>query len=361
MLVLNVHALECEIEAAMREAQVPGLAISIVRGEGMIYTRGFGVTSMEEGGIPVTPRTLFRIGSLTKPLTGTAIMRLVDDGQIGLDRPVRRYLPWFAVSDPSASERITIRMLLTHTSGLPHDHKPFGRRDPEALEARVRHEVPRYPLVAPAGTTYLYSNTGIHVLAHVAEVVTGKLYPQLMHDLVFAPLAMDRTTFDPTVAMTYPHALSHRLAEDGSLRVEHRYADNAANYASGQAISTVLDLSNFAAMQLHHGAFAGQRVLSSAAIQEMHRPHGPRPSGVGTYGLTFGLRTYKGITRVLHGGAITNFGATLEMAPEQGVAVVAAYNRLDQRFRIGQIVDGIFDGLLDLPASGNHPAGGETP
>lgn len=358
--MLDVYALECKIEEAMHEAQVPGLAISIVRGEGVIYGRGFGVTSVEEGGIAVTPRTLFRIGSLTKPLTGTAVMRLVDDGEIELDRPVRRYLPWFVVSDPSASERITIRMLLTHTSGLPHDHQPFGRRNPEALEARVRHEVPRYALVAAPGTTYSYSNTGIHVLAHVAEVVTGKLYPELMRDLVLAPLAMNRTTFDPTIAMTYPHALSHGLDEGGSLRVEHRYAENAANYASGQAISTVLDLSNFAMMQMHHGVFGGQLVLSEAAVQEMHRPHGPRPSGEGNYGLTFGLRTFKGIMRVSHGGAITNFGATLDMAPEQGVAVVATYNRLDQRFRIGAIVDGIFDELLDLPASGNQRAGGET-
>jgi CubicO group peptidase (beta-lactamase class C family) len=179
-LVLNVYVLESKIEAAMHEARAPGLAISIVHGEAMIYARGFGVTSVEEGAEPVTPRTVFRIGSLTKPLTGTAVMRLVDAGKIELDRPVQQYLPWFTVSDPAASEQITLRMLLTHTSGLPHDHKPFGRRDPIALEERVRHEVPRYPLVAAPSTTYSYSNTGIHVVAHVAEVLTGTLYPQLL-------------------------------------------------------------------------------------------------------------------------------------------------------------------------------------
>jgi CubicO group peptidase (beta-lactamase class C family) len=106
-------------------------------------------------------------------------------------------------------------------------------------------------------------------------------------------------------------------------------------------------------MQMSSGTFAGQHGLSAAAVKEMHRPHGMRPSGDGTYGLTFAMRTYKGITRVLHGGAITNFGATLEMVPERAVAVVAAYNRLAQGFRIGEIVDGIFDELLDLPSERN--------
>jgi len=235
----------------------------------------------------------------------------------------------------------------------------FASLDLSASIYNARRRV--VPVRAPPGSRYSYSNTGIHVLAYLAEVVTGQRYPQLMHDLVFDPLAMDRTTFDPTVAMTYPLALSHTLDADGTLRVQHRYADNAANYASGQAISTVLDLANFAIMQMSHGSFGGQQVLSPAAIEEMHRPHGSRPTSGDPYGLTFGLRRYKGVTRVGHDGAITNFGATLEMVPEQGVAVIAVYNRLTSDLRIGEIVDTIFDELLDLPPAGDNAPGGDAP
>ncbi|HEX2037887.1 MAG TPA: serine hydrolase domain-containing protein [Chloroflexota bacterium] len=348
--MLNVYALESTVEAAMQAAQVPGLALAIVQRHELMYARGFGTTSVEEGGQPVAPTTLFRVGSVTKPLTGTAIMRLVDAGMLALDRTVKSYIPWFSLSDPAASEQVTLRMLLSHTSGLPHDHRPFGRRDAAALEARIRHEVPRYQLVAAPGTRHAYSNTGIHVLAYLAEVVTGKSYTEVMQELVFEPLEMERTTFDPTVAMTYPLAQSHSLDEDGTLKVEHRYADNAANYASGQAISNVLDLVNFATMHLRQGRFGASTILSPAAVAEMHRPQAGRGDGT-AYGLTLVVKEWRGVTRVGHGGAITNFGATFELVPAVGAAVIALYNRLAAGFGLGQIVDQILGELLDQPAA----------
>src|SRR5438093_8086977 len=116
--LLNVRALEQRIADAMGAAGVPGLALAVVQGDEVVYARGFGVTSVEDGGLPVTPQTLFRIGSTTKPLTGTAVMRLVEAGQLDLDRPVRDRLDWFALSEPGA-ERVTLRMLMSHTAGLP--------------------------------------------------------------------------------------------------------------------------------------------------------------------------------------------------------------------------------------------------
>jgi CubicO group peptidase (beta-lactamase class C family) len=119
--MLNFYQLEQGIEAKMHESHIPGLALAIVQEHKLIYARGFGVTSVEGGGIPVTPETLFRIGSITKPLTGTAIMRLVEAGKLDLDIPVKAYIGWFRLSDPEATEHVTLRMLLSHTSGLPTD------------------------------------------------------------------------------------------------------------------------------------------------------------------------------------------------------------------------------------------------
>jgi CubicO group peptidase (beta-lactamase class C family) len=240
--MLDVAALESQAEGVIARERIPGLALAVVRHGRTVYARGFGLTCTEPHGRPVTPDTLFRIGSVTKPLTGTVVMRLVDEGKLALDTPVRDYVPWFKTSDAKATRTITPRLLLSHTSGLPHDHKPTGPRGDDALERRIREEVPRYPLVAPPGTKFSYSNTGIHVLAFLIETLTGKPYVDAMRDLLFEPLGMRHTTFLPSVALTYPAALGHQLTRKGQLEVEHHYAENVANYASGQAISTVLDL-----------------------------------------------------------------------------------------------------------------------
>src|SRR5947209_7176403 len=219
--MLNFCKLEQRIEQGMQKGHVPGLALAIVKDQEVIYARGFGVTSVEDGGLPVTPQTLFRIGSTTKPLTGTAVMRLVEAGQIDLDRPVRDRLDWFALSEPGA-ERVTLRMLMSHTAGLPTAAEHVGAREPGGLEAYLRREIASLPLVAPPGRVWSYSNPGISLVGHLAEVAAGKPYAELMRELVFDPLEMGRTTFDPTVAMTYPLAQSHDRAEDGTLSVQHR-------------------------------------------------------------------------------------------------------------------------------------------
>jgi CubicO group peptidase (beta-lactamase class C family) len=348
--VLSVDALEARIRREIDGARVPGLALALVHGGELVYARGFGVTSVDDGARPVTPGTLFRIGSVTKPMTGTVAMRLVADGRLDLDRPVRAYLPWFALSDPAAAERVTLRMLLSHTAGLPHDHRPYGRRDPEALAARVREEIPRYPLVAPPGTTWSYSNAGIHVAAFLIETALGVPYGQAMDDLLFRPLGMARTTFDVAVAMTYPLAQSHDLDEDGTLRVRRRYADNAANHASGQAISTVLDLVAFARLHLDRGRFGGEPLLPAELVDEMHRPQAEIPApGRGAYGLTFGVQTHRGTRRVRHGGGITEFGATFDLLPDHGAAVITLRNRLAPELAVDRLVDDLIDQLLGRP------------
>jgi CubicO group peptidase (beta-lactamase class C family) len=124
-------AMERYIAEQMRFAQVPGLALAIVQNVDVVDARGFGVTCVEGGGLPVTPDTLFRIGSLSKALTCTAMVRLVEDGSLDLDRPVGEYVAWLNFSEADAARRITLRMLMSHGAGLPTSHTPFGRRDSE--------------------------------------------------------------------------------------------------------------------------------------------------------------------------------------------------------------------------------------
>lgn len=358
--MLNLCQLEEQIKAQMKEAHVPGFALAIVQDLRVVYARGFGVTAVyddEEGsGLPVTPRTLFRIGSVTKPLTGTAVMRLVEAGKLDLDCPVKTYVPWLTFSKAGAADDVTLRMLMSHTAGLVTDAEHFGPRDPSGLEVFVREKVPGFPLVASPGRLWSYSNPGIGIVGYIAEVVSGKPYAELMQELVFDPLHMARTTFDPTVAMTWPLAQSHDLDEKGALSVQHHFADNTGHYPAGFAMSTVLDLANFAIMQMDHGRFGETQVLSAQSVAEMQRVQADLytldSSG---YGLTLSSMTYKGVRRVGHGGGISTFVTTFDMVPEAGVAVISMANRLDEKFKMSEIVDGILDHLLDLPQEKPEP------
>ncbi len=338
----------------MHKLHIPGLALAIVHECKLIYARGFGVTSVEDGGVPVTPETLFRIGSITKPLTGTAIMRLVEAGKLDLDTPVKAYIDWFRLSDPEATEHVTLRMLLSHTSGLPTDGQHLGSRDPQGLEVSVREQIPEYSLLAPPNTVMSYSNPGLNLAGYIAEVVSGKHYAEFMQEAVFEPLQMQRTTFDPTRAMTYPLAQSHDLDKDGTLRVQHQYADNVAHYPSGFAISTVVDLANFAIMHMQQGVFQGQHILSPESVQEMHKPqtslYTPEDDA---YGLTFFLKTYKGLQQVWHDGGISTFGSRLALLPEKGTAVIMTFNRW--LTTVDALTEDIFDALLNLPKQRTEP------
>lgn len=185
----DLSGIEAQIQERMRVARVPGLAVAAVRGQDVVYAAGFGVTSTGAVGaepVPVTPETLFRIGSIAKPLTGTLIVRLADAGVLDLDRPIRSYLPRFTLSAPAATERVTLRMLLTHTSGIPHRLEPLsdvetpawtGTTDEitaAALEHLARHRLPRATLIAPPGKVLSYSTAGISLAGYVAQEVCGK-------------------------------------------------------------------------------------------------------------------------------------------------------------------------------------------
>jgi CubicO group peptidase (beta-lactamase class C family) len=258
MEMINYYQLEKMIEDHMKQVHVTAAALAVVNDQEILYARGYGRTSVEEGGVAVSPRTLFRIGSVTKPLVGTAVMRLVENGQLDLDQPLKAYIEWLRFSEPHAEERITLRMLLSHTSGLPSDSQS-GSADSDGLESYVRERLPHYFFVASPGRLFSYANAGFSLAGYIAQVITRKRFPDLMQELVFDPLEMHLTTFDPLVAMTYPFALPHILRED-QLHVWHHVSYGQAIAPAGGAYSTVEDLAYFAKMHLQYGRFHGEQL-----------------------------------------------------------------------------------------------------
>ena len=348
--MLNIYRLEQRIQRAVEERRYAGLALALMEGAEVTYARGFGTTSVEDGGLAVTPDTLFCIGSISKTLTATLVMRLVDQGRLDLDRPVVSYLPGFAFSDRRLGERITLRHVLSHTTGLPAAGKDFGPRDPDALRRFVWEEIPRYQFIAEPGKVHLYNNTVIVLAGYLAEVVTGRYYEQLVQELIFEPLQMRRSTFDRLVAMTYPLALPHVVDADGLLRAKHHFTDNVSGNPAGFGISSTLDLANFGILHLNQGQFDGTTLLTPALVAAMHAPQTSRYTYGFESGYGLGLYTghYKGARHVSHGGMLESYNCTLALFPDHGVGLALQCNYEDGS-GLWSLLDTLFSELLEVP------------
>lgn len=348
----DAERLDRELAGLVRQANAPGLAVAAVRGDATVYARGFGVASVEDAGAAVTPATLFHIASVTKPLTGTAVLRLVERGTLDLDRPVREAVPGLRFADPAAAAGVTLRRLLSHTAGLPlfsSGYRPYGPRDPGALRRWVRRSLPRCRLVAPPGTRYAYSNVGLALAGFVAEAVTGRRFADLLRELVLDPLEMHRTTLAPAVAMTYPLALPHARGPAGELAVVHRFPEDAAALPAGGALSSAAELAHFAVLHLNGGRFRGRRLLTRETVAVMHARHTPTDDEAGTdgHGLTFGTDVYKGVRIAEHDGEGGWCTSQLVLAPDHGAGVVVLCNA----YRAGltaAAANHVLDQLLDL-------------
>lgn len=315
------------IEARMHELRIPGLALAVVEGDQIVHLKGFGVAGSD--GRPVTPQTPFQINSLGKPMTGVAVMQLVENGKLDLDAPVQRYLPWFRVADEAASAQITLRHLLYHTSGLPTEagieHALRGDERPDALEAQVR-ELRVVQLSHPVGQAYEYSNAGYMVLGLIIQVVSGQPYDAYMHKHVFAPLHMRQTFTDWEEARAHGATSGHRywfgVPVAGDLPI------NRANLPDGAHTSaSAEDVAHFLIAQLNGGRFGTSAVLSPAGVAEMQRPALPRSDGPGFRPMGWELVSTIGDTpTIVMSGASVSYSSMMLLFPERQMGLVVLIN-----------------------------------
>lgn len=327
------------IEAQMQVQNVPGLAVAVMNQGEVLFAEGFGVRSIESKD-PVTPATLFRIGSTTKPLTVVAMLRLVEAGQVDLDAPVVTYVPEFAVSDA-----ITVRHLISHTSGLKDAATPYGRTDPDALTDYVA-SFTTDSAFAPPGIVLSYSNPAFDTAGLVIERASGQPYADYMAEQVFPLLKMPHTTLYPNVAITYPLAVGHRLSQSG-IEVVRPNPDNAAEYPAGFVFSSVNDLANLARMLLQAGELDDRQILSADTVQMMQTPVLEIEPGRTGYGLGLFTGAWRGERRVGHGGAINGYTASFDVLPDHDLGIVLLANMAG--FNPEPINEFVFDLLLDVP------------
>lgn len=311
-----------KITELMERLQVPGVAVGIWHG-GEAYTAGFGVTNVEHP-LPVDENSLFQIGSTTKTVTGTAVMRLVEQGRLDLDTPIRAYLPDLRLADADVAARVTMRHLLTHLGGWVGDFFEETGLGEAALATYVAH-MADLPQLTPLGAVWAYNNAGFSLAGRVIEVVTGQPYEAAVQELVLDPLAMNMSFFFAHDAITHRVAVGHEVLADGPV-VARPWALARSAHAAGGIISTAVDQLKYARFQLGDGtAASGERLLRPETMRLMQSPQAPANLGR-EIGLSWLLKTVGGVRVVMHGGATKGQLSAFLLVPEHDFALTVLTN-----------------------------------
>jgi CubicO group peptidase (beta-lactamase class C family) len=335
------------VRRLMARDQIPGVAVGVVERGHLVFARGFGYRDVDSR-LPVTPDTLFPVGSCSKAFTATAIALLADEGRIGLDTPVRTYLPDFSLHDPVASATLTPRDLLTHRSGLPrHDlfwyEAPFSR---DELYRRLRFLEPG----GPPRARWRYNSLMFVVAARIVEQVSGQSWESFVQARILRPLNMRRTLLSPeAMEADADHASPHSIRDGRVQRIPMLKGLNAIAPA-GAVQSSVRDLARWLAFH----TMRSPGLLQERLWRELHRPQAEMPAADQpevqhpSYALGWIHESYRGHTLVVHNGAIDGFTAHLGFVPETGHGLIVLLNRERATAAMTALAYSAYDRLLGL-------------
>jgi D-alanyl-D-alanine carboxypeptidase len=284
------------IEAEMKRRHIPGLALAVVRDGRPVKVKGYGLADIEND-VRVTPDSVFELASVGKPFTATAIMMMVEEGRLRLDDPIGRYLP----DPPEAWKEVTVRHLLTHTSGLPGNGNDFRslRFEPFTAKAEMYDAVTKDGMAARPGERWQYSDPGYFLLGMVLEKVSGKTWSEFLAERIFRPLELNTTsTQDLTAIVRHRvHGYARRQGEWINIRRVVQFE----LFSFGGVFSTVKDLVKWDA------ALYTEKLLKKASLEQMWTPatlnDGSRaPSWDGSYGFGWFIGEKRGHRYVSHPG-----------------------------------------------------------
>jgi CubicO group peptidase (beta-lactamase class C family) len=319
------------VNQALEDFNVPGTAIAIVAGGEVVYAEGFGFRDLEAGK-PMTPNTLFAIGSTTKAMTTTVLGMLVDEGKLDWDEPLRNYLPTFRLSDPMISERITPRDMVTHRSGLPR-HDMIWYNNNESTRAEIVERLSHLELSADLRERFQYNNLMYMTAGYLTGLLSGKTWEDVVRERLFEPLGMDRTNFsvhqsqeDDDFAYPYQENDEHEIE-----RIPFRVIDLMA--PAGAVNSSVNEMSRWLLFNLNEGRVGDRQLINPPTLSDIQSPHmttGATPErpevSQSTYGMGWGINTYRGHRRVTHGGGIDGFITSVMLFPDDDLGLVSFNN-----------------------------------
>ncbi|MGI8691260.1 MAG: serine hydrolase domain-containing protein [Thermomicrobiales bacterium] len=310
------------VARAMTHYHIPGVAVGVYH-DGAQQVGGLGVTNVDHP-LAVDARTLYQIGSISKTFTGTTAMRLVEQGKLDLDAPIRAYLPDLKLADAEATERATMKHLLTHTGGWVGDYfDDLGAGD-DAL-AKMVAAMANVPQVAPLGTLWSYNNAGFALAGRVIETLTDQPFEAAVQSLVLDPLGMRHTFYFARNIVTERFAVGHTVKGDTPTVARPWELPRTVSPAGG-LLSDVLDLLVYARFHMGDGtAQSGARVLSPESLAFMQSPLYSKGSS-GEMGLTWMLEDVGGVRTVRHGGGTVGQQTTFVFVPSRNFALAVLTN-----------------------------------
>ncbi|MBP9901037.1 MAG: beta-lactamase family protein [Verrucomicrobia subdivision 3 bacterium] len=297
----------------MHTHQIPGVALTVIKHGREVKTAAYGVANLELN-VPVRSDTVFEIGSVTKQFTAAAILLLQQQGKLSVNDPLSKHLP----AAPGAWTNITIRHLLTHTSGIKNYTGLHGFEFSKHLTQRqfIQAVAALKPDFAP-GAAWKYSNSGYNLLGLIVENVSGQSYWQFLRDHIWHPLGMNATTDrNPGVIITNRAA---GYEQTNHVHINRDY-DLTDIFSAGAIVSTVGDLARW------HGALDGEHLLTRESKLQMWTPARLNDGQGTSYGFGWFIQTLDGRRNIAHNGATSGFSASAQRYPDDGLNVIVLTN-----------------------------------
>lgn len=311
------------VQQKISEYGVPGVGFAVLK-NGQLTARGFGVTNVDNPQ-PITPDTIFALASISKTVTTTAMMRLVEQGKVDLNAPVKRYLPDFKVQDETTTNTVAIWHLLTHTPGWEGQLTAPDRGS--LTLANFIDSIRDLPKLAEPGEVWSYNNAGFNVAGRVIEVVTGQSIHDAFRTLVFEPIGLRRAFTQMESLVTYPFSVAHRGAP-GQVSVS-RPLSRSVSVAAGGVSMSLNDLMTYARFHLGDGTGRdGKPVLSRTSLELMRTPKVKKNAVEEEMGLGWHLRKVGGVMTAAHGGTLGHC-LLIELVPERNFAMAILTNHTE--------------------------------
>lgn len=327
--------LDTAFERVLKDWHAAGFAVAVIEKDKVVYARGFGYKDYEKK-MPVTPNTLFAIGSCTKAFTASMIGLLQKDGKLEYDKPVRNYLPELKFYNDAMNNTILVRDMMSHRTGLPrHDYSWYGfpTTSRDSLLKRIQFMEPNFGV----REKWQYNNFMFFLQGMIAEKITGRKWEENIRENIFKPLGMTRTSFSvKDMEKSDDAALGYGLKKDSIIKKLDYYNIDAMGPA-GSINSSVMEMANWVSTWINSGKFKGKEILPASYVTEAMSsqmvitpglPTKEKPDvQFSTYGFGWMMASYKGHYRVEHGGNIDGFSASTCFFPSDSVGIVVLSNQ----------------------------------
>ena len=347
-------SLDTYVERALKEWQIPGVAVCVIKDGKVVLMKGYGVREMGSAD-KVDTNTLFMIGSNSKAFTATALAMLDADKKLSLDDHVQKWLPDFKLYDPWVAKEANIRDLLCHRLGFETFQGDFMYFDSDLTTQEVRDKLAKVKPVYSFRSKWGYTNAAFMTAGEIIPKASGKTWAEFLQERIFTPLEMQHTlALSKNITSAANRASAHTVDHGLLKKIPYGNIDNLA--PAGSISSSVSDMSHWVLMQLNNGRYHDKMVVPSGAIAQTRLPHSILGNGghmfnkshFSLYGLGWFMEEYSGRKFVGHTGGVNGFVTSVAMIPEEKLGIIVLTNTDANNFYEALRYE-IMDAYLGLP------------